>query len=305
MGRIGSIALIVIGLAAAIVASDTFFVVKQTQQALVTQLGEPRRVIQEPGLQIKVPFVQRAVLFDRRILDLDTNPEEVLTLDQKRLIVDAFARFKIVDPLKFFQSVNNEFRARERLSRLFNTSVRTILAEREFSTLLTGERADSMLKIRADVNEKARELGIEIIDVRIRRADLPQDNSNAVYNRMRAERDREAREARAQGREISQRIRSRADKEAQVLLAEARRDAEILRGEGDAQRNKIFAEAFGKDQDFFAFYRAMQAYESALGSTDTTMVLSPDSEFFRYFQNPQGTVPEGARRQTQPARPLR
>ncbi len=293
MARIGTVLVLIIGVLAAIGASDTFFIVNQTKQALVVQLGEPRRVIQDPGLQMKLPFFQRAVLFDRRILDLDTDPEEVLTLDQKRLIVDAFARFKIVDPLKFFQSVNNEFRARERLSRLFNTSVRTVLAEREFSTLLTGERADSMRKIRNDVNQKAAELGIEIVDVRIRRADLPQENSMAVFNRMRAERDREAREARAQGQEISQRIRSRADKEAQVLLAEARRDADIVRGEGDAERNRIFAEAFGRDEDFFAFYRAMQAYEASLGSNDTTMVLSPDSEFFRYFTTPSGRAPSG------------
>lgn len=283
MARIFTILLVIVAAVGIVAALDSPFTVHQTQQALVVRLGEIKRVVQTPGLQFKVPFVESAVLLDRRILDLDTDPEEVLTLDQKRLIVDAFARFKIVDPSKFFQSVNNEFNARERLSRLFNTSVRTVLAEREFATLLTGERADSMLKIREDVNGKAGELGIEIVDVRIRRADLPEENSQAVFGRMRAERDREAKEARAQGQEISQRIRSRADKEAQVLLAEARRDADIIRGEGDAERNRIFADAFGRDEDFFAFYRAMQAYEAALKGEDTTLVLSPDSEFFRYF----------------------
>ncbi len=290
MGRWLAIAVGIIAVIGIFVGTGTFFTVHQTQQALILQFGEPKRVIQEPGLNIKLPVVQDAIFFDNRILDLDTQPEEVLTSDQKRLIVDAFARFRITDPLLFYQTVNNELIARRRLSTIFNTSVRTVLAEEEFSRLLSGERADLMLTIRTDVNNKAKPLGIEVVDVRIRRADLPQANSQAVFRRMQTEREREAREARAQGQEIAQRIRSRADKEAAVLLAEARRDSEILRGEGDAERNRIFADAFGQDPDFFAFYRAMQSYEQALVGSNTTMVLSPDSEFFRYFGSIEGRL---------------
>ena len=280
--------LLVLLAAAAFAGASSLFMVHETRQALILQFGEPIRVIQEPGLNFKVPLVQNAVLIDNRILDLDTQPEEVLSSDQKRLIVDAFARFRIVDPLLYYQKVNNEAAARARLSTFLTSSVRKVLAEEEFTTLLSGERAALMSKIGTDVNSNAQPLGIEVLDVRIRRADLPQANSQAVFRRMQAERQREANEARAEGQEIYQRTRSRADRDVAVTLAEARRDAEIIRGEGDAQRNAIFAEAFGRDPDFFAFYRSMQAYEKALRAGDTTMVLSPDSEFFRYFENADG-----------------
>ncbi len=273
---------------AAFAAVDSMYMVHQTRQALILQFGEPIRVVREPGLNFKLPAIQNAVLIDNRILDLDTQPEEVLSSDQKRLIVDAFARFRIVDPLLYFQKVNNENAARARLSTFLTSSVRKVLAEEEFPTLLSGERATLMVKIQTDVNANAEPLGIEVVDVRIRRADLPEANSQAVFRRMQAERQREANEARAEGQEISQRIRSRADRDVSVILAEARRDSEIIRGEGDATRNRIFAEAFGRDPDFFAFYRSMQAYEKALRAGDTTMVLSPDSEFFRYFENFDG-----------------
>ncbi len=278
---------IIVGLGLLLV-SGTVFTVHETRQALVLQFGQIVRVVQDPGLNFKVPFIQNAVYLDSRILDLNTPPEEVLASDQKRLIVDAFARWRITDPLRFYQTVNNERAARGRLSTFLNTSVRTELAEQEFATLLSGERAALMVTIRDDVNAKAAEIGVEIVDVRIRRADLPEANSQAVFSRMQTEREREAAEARAQGREIAQRIRSRADREVAVLLADSRRDSEIIRGEGDAERNKIFADAFGRDPDFFAFYRAMQAYERALQSGDTTMVLSPNSEFFRFFGDIEG-----------------
>lgn len=285
--------LIVLGLLAVIAVaalSGTLFTVHQTQQAIVLQFGEPKRVITDPGLNVKIPFAQQVIFFDRRILDLDVEPEEVLALDQKRLIVDAFARFKITDPLKFYQTVNNEAIGRVRLSTFLNTSVREVLAEREFSTLLTGERSELMRQIRESVNAKSRPLGLDIVDVRIRRADLPEANSQAVFRRMESERQKEAAEARARGEEISRQIRAEADRDVTVLLAEARRDAEKLRGEGDARRNEIFAAAYGKDPDFFAFYRSMQAYEQALQKGDTTMVLAPDSEFFRYFGDLTGKV---------------
>lgn len=288
MGRILGIFLAVVVAIGAVVAADTFFIVHQTKQALVLQFGDPRRVIQEPGLHIKLPFVQEAVLLDRRILDLDTQPEEVLTSDQKRLIVDAFARFKISNPLEFYKTVTNERQGRVRLSTIFNSSLREVLAGQEFAALLSGERAGLMLAIRNEANRKASEIGVEVVDVRIRTADLPEANSQAVFQRMRAERNREAAEFRAQGQEEAQRIRSRADREVTVLLAEARRDAEIIRGQGDAERNRIFAQAFSRDPDFFAFYRSMQAYNESLSSSDTTMVLSPDSEFFRYFDDVRG-----------------
>lgn len=275
-------------LALVVVVGSAFFAVRESQQALVLQFGEPREVIREAGLHTKIPFVQNVVLMDRRILDLDTEPMEVIAADQKRLIVDAFARFRIVDPLRFYQTVGNEMVARSRLSTILNSSVRQVLGSQSFFAVLSGERADLMRRIRARVNTEAEGLGIEVVDVRIRRADLPEANSQAIYRRMQTEREREAREARAQGAEIAQRIRSRADREVTVLLAEARRDSEIIRGDGDAERNRIFAEAYGQDETFFDFYRSMQAYLKALDSGDTTLVLSPSGTFFRHFGDPDG-----------------
>ena len=261
----------------------TLFTVNEIQQAIILQFGDPKRVIQKAGLNFKLPFIQNVVLLDKRILNLDAPSEEIIASDQKRLIVDAFARFKIKDPLKFYISVGNERVARSRLSTIINSRIRGVLGQEELATLVSKERARLMDKITKDVNTEAEKLGIEIIDVRIKRADLPQANSEAVYRRMQTERLREAKEFRAEGAEIAQTVRSTADKEVTIILAEANKKSEILKGEGDGKRNKIFAEAFGKDPDFFSFYRAMQSYEKSLIGGETSLILSPDSEFFRFF----------------------
>jgi membrane protease subunit HflC len=282
-----------LAVAAAIVGIAAFFMlftVHQTQQALVLQFGEPRRVVQEPGLHFKIPLVQNVVYLDKRILGYDAPVEEIIAADQKRLVVDSFLRYRIVDPLKFYQSVGNENVARQRLGSTLNSNLRQVLGSVEFSNVLTGERFELMQRITKGVSDEAVAFGIEAVDVRIKRADLPEANSQAIFRRMQTEREREAKEFRAQGAEISQRIRSRADRERTVLLAEAQKEAEILRGDGDGQVVKIFADAFGKDVEFFTFYRSMSAYREALGDEDTSMVLSPDSEFFRYFGDISGGV---------------
>jgi len=279
----------------AVVAYLGLYTVQQTSQALVLQFGEPKRVVKDPGLHFKIPLIQQVYFVERRILALDTPPEEVIASDQKRLVVDAFARFKITDPLKFYQTVGNEMVARARLGTIVNSNTRRVLGKETFSTVLSGERAELMRRIRDLVNREATAFGIEVIDVRIKRADLPQANSEAIFRRMQTEREREAKEFRAQGAEIAQRIRSRADRERTVLLAEAEKQAEILRGEGEGESVRIFAEAFGKDADFFQFYRSMKAYEAALGKDHTTMILSPDSEFFRFFRNVEGRKGKGGK----------
>ncbi|MDC0425488.1 protease modulator HflC [Pelagibacteraceae bacterium] len=267
----------------AFISYTTLFTVNEIQQAIILQFGDPKRVIQKAGLNFKIPFVQNVVLLDKRILNLDAPSEEIIASDQKRLIVDAFARFKIKDPLKFYISVGNERVARSRLSTIINSRIRGVLGKEELATLVSKERARLMDKITEDVNAEASKLGIEIIDVRIKRADLPQANSEAVYRRMQTERLREAKEFRAEGAEIAQTVRSTADKEVTIILAEANKKSEILKGEGDGKRNKIFADAFGKDPNFFSFYRAMQSYEKSLIGGETSLILSPDSEFFRFF----------------------
>ena len=261
----------------------SLFVVKDINQAIVLQFGDPKKVITEPGLQVKIPFIQNVVFLDRRILNLDAPPEEVIASDQKRLIVDAYARFKIVDPLKFYISVGDERVARSRLSTIINSRIRSVLGKQSLATLLSEDRTKQMTIIQNGVNAEAQNFGIEIIDVRIKRADLPQANSEAIYKRMQTEREREAKEFRAKGAEMAVTITSTADKEVTVLLANAKKQSEIMKGEGDGQRNKIFAQAFGKDPAFFAFYRAMQAYEKALIGGDTSLILSPDSDFFKFF----------------------
>ena len=261
----------------------SFFTVKEINQAIVLQFGDPKRVIAEPGLQVKIPFIQNVVFIDRRILSLDPQPEEVIASDQKRLIVDAYARFKIVDPLKFYISVGDERVARSRLATIINSRLRSVLGTQSLATLLSEDRAKQMAIIQEGVNAEAKKFGITIIDVRIKRADLPQANSEAIYKRMQTEREREAKEFRARGAEMAVTITSTADKEVTVLLANAKKKSEIMKGEGDGQRNKIFAEAYGKDPDFFSFYRAMQAYETALIGGDTSLILSPDSDFFKFF----------------------
>ena len=269
----------------AVISFFSIFIVKETNQAIVLQFGDPKKIITSPGFQMKIPFIQNVVFLDRRILSLDPPPEEVIASDQKRLIVDAFARFKITDPLKFYISVGNERVARSRLATIINSRLRNVLGKQSLATLLSEDRTKQMAIIQEGVNNEAGKFGIEIIDVRIKRADLPQANSEAIYRRMQTEREREAKEFRAKGAEMAVTITSTADKKVTVILAEAKKNSEIMKGEGDGQRNKIFADAFGRDPEFFAFYRAMQAYEKALIGGDTSLILSPDSEFFKFFGN--------------------
>ena len=261
------------------------FIVKEVNQAIVLQFGDPKRIIMNPGINFKIPFIQNVVFLDKRILNLDTPPEEVIASDQKRLIVDAFARFQIVDPLKFYISVGNERVARSRLSTIINSRIRSVLGTQRLQTLLSADRTNQMSLIQDGVNNEAENFGIKIVDVRIKRADLPQANSDAIYKRMQTEREREAKEFRAKGAEMAAEITANADKEVTVILANAEKSSQILKGEGDGKRNKIFADAFGQDPEFFAFYRAMQAYEKALIGGETSLILSPDSEFFKFFGN--------------------
>jgi membrane protease subunit HflC len=278
----------IIVLIGGVIAYSALFTVHQTQQALVLQFGEPKRVVRDPGLHAKIPFVQNVIFLDKRMLSFEGAGEEVIASDRKRLVVTSFLRYHIEDPLRFFQTVGNQNVARQRLNALLTSSLRQVIGTVPFQTILTGERAELMAQIAARVNAESKDLGITISDVRIKRADLPEANNQAIYARMKTEREREAREFRAQGAEISQRIRSRADREKVVLVAEAQKQAQILRGEGDGKAVRISAEAFGTDVEFFTFYRSMQAYRESLGSESTTMVLSPDSDFFRYFGSIRG-----------------
>ena len=269
----------------------SLFTVKEINQAIVLQFGDPKKIITTAGLQFKIPFIQNVVYLDRRILSLDPAPAEVIASDQKRLIVDAYARFKIIDPLKFYISVGDERVARSRLATIINSRIRSVLGKQSLATLLSEERSTQMSIIQEGVNVEAEKFGITIIDVRIKRADLPQANSEAIYKRMQTEREREAKEFRARGAEMAVTITSTADRKVTVILANAQKQSEIMKGEGDGIRNKIFADAFGQDPDFFSFYRAMQAYETALIGGDTTLILSPDSDFFKFFGN-SGVIKE-------------
>jgi len=263
----------------------SLFTVKEINQAIVLQFGDPKKIITTAGLQFKIPFIQNVVFLDRRILSLDPQPAEVIASDQKRLIVDAYARFIIIDPLKFYISVGDERVARSRLATIINSRIRSVLGKQSLATLLSEERSTQMSIIQEGVNIEAQKFGITIIDVRIKRADLPQANSEAIYKRMQTEREREAKEFRARGAEMAVTITSTADRKVTVILANAQKQSEIMKGEGDGIRNKIFADAFGQDPEFFSFYRAMQAYETALIGGDTTLILSPDSDFFKFFGN--------------------
>jgi len=267
------------------VAYLSVIIVKEVNQAIILQFGDPKRIIMKPGLNFKIPFIQNVVFLDKRILNLDTPPEEVIASDQKRLIVDAFARFQIVDPLKFYISVGDERVARSRLSTIINSRIRNVLGQEELQTLLSQDRSKQMSLIKDGVNNEAQNFGISIVDVRIKRADLPTANSDAIYRRMQTEREREAKEFRAKGAEMAVTITSTADKEVTVILADAQKQSEIMKGEGDGERNKIFADAFGQDPEFFSFYRSMQSYSKAFTAGETSMILSPDSEFFKFFGN--------------------
>jgi membrane protease subunit HflC len=287
----------VLALAVLVVVWSSLFTVYQTQQALVVRLGNPVAVVSQPGLHFKAPFIDSVINVDRRILDLEAPPQEVIASDQKRLVVDAFARYRIEDPLRFYQTLGSITGANSQLSILLNSALRRVLGEVTFTHVVRDQRADLMNRIQKLMDQEARSYGIQVVDVRIRRADLPEQNSQAVYQRMQTERQREAAEFRAQGAQRAQEIRSRADREVTVLVAEAQSKAEQIRGEGDAKRNQIFAEAFSKDPGFFAFYRSMQAYETGLKSSDTRFLLKPDSSFFRFFNNPAGAMnppPPGA-----------
>jgi membrane protease subunit HflC len=287
LGVTGAVALIVL-LVVAFVASSALFTVRQTEQALVVRFGEPKRVVTEPGLNFKTPFIDAVIRIDNRILDLENPAQEVIASDQKRLVVDAFARYRIKNALRFYQTVGTIPAANSQLSALLNASLRRVLGETTFTHVVRDERSALMSRIREQLDRETDVYGISVIDVRIRRADLPEQNSQAVYQRMQTERQREAAEFRAQGAQRAQEIRSKADREATIIVAEANSQADQIRGQGDAERNRIFADAYGKDQDFFAFYRSMTAYENAMHANDTRIVIKPDSEFFRFFGNSAG-----------------
>ena len=273
-----------------IIVFNAIFIVRQTEQTLILQFGDPIRVIQKPGLNIKIPIVQNAIFYDIRIIEFDAEVEEVILSDQKRLLVDAFVRYKIIDPLKFYQTVGNENGFKARVTGLLSGSLRRVLGSNPLEVVLSQDRRGLMDKILDSINLEADDFGVSMIDVRIKRADLPKANSEAIYGRMRAEREKEARQFRAEGAEEAQRIRSKADKERTVILAEAQKKSQTLKGEGDGEAVKIYANTFSQDKDFFAFYRSMEAYKKAFqeGDDEPTLILSPDSDFFKYFNSKSG-----------------
>jgi modulator of FtsH protease HflC len=286
--------LALIGLAA---LAGALFTVEQTEQALVLRFGEPvagRGLITEPGLHFKIPLIENVVSFDNRILDVESPNLEVLAADNQRLEVDSFIRYRIVDPLKFYQSVNSVLGANNQLGSVLNSAVRRVLSEANQQQIVKDERALLMSRIKGQADMEARRFGVQVVDARIRRVDLPQQISEKVFGRMQTERQREAAEYRAQGSEQAQKITAKADRDVVVLKAEAQQKADQIKGEGDADRNRIFAEAFGKDPDFFAFYRSMQAYEAAFKPGETRFLVSPRSEFFRYFTAPEATAAASA-----------
>ena len=266
-----------------ILANSSYYYVDQRVQALVLQFGEPVRVIKDPGLQFKIPLIQNVEYFEKRLILFDNPVEEIISADKKRLIVDAFARYRITDPLRYYQAIRYEAALSNRLGSILNDSLRQVLGRVPLQDVISDRRSALLEEVALLVFEAAKDFGLKIEDVRIRRADLPTANSEAIFRRMQTERQQEAAQFRAEGEEQSRRVKAEAEKEKTILLANAERTGEILRGEGDAEKNKILGEAFGRDPDFFAFYRAMQAYVVAIDSSDTTMILSPDSEFFEYF----------------------
>jgi modulator of FtsH protease HflC len=284
------IAVAVVLVAAGILLTNALFIVDQTEQALVLQFGQPMRVIRDPGLWVKRPFLEQVVLYDNRLLDFEPPQEEVIVSDQKRLVVDTYTRYRITDPLLFYQTANSEVAVRARLNAMVNGSLRRVLGNVTLSALLSQQRPAIMTQIRDEVRDQGKSFGIEVVDVRIRRADLPKENSEAIYARMVSERQQQAAQYRGEGSEAAQTVRANAERERTVILAEAQRDAQRVRGDGDAQSIKIYADAFGQDKDFFAFYRSMQAYRDALNGHSTSFVLTPDSGFFRFFENQNGVA---------------
>ncbi len=272
-----------------VVALGSFFTVGQTEQAIVLRLGEPvagRGLVTEPGLHYKIPFIENVVYLDNRILFAESPNLEVLASDNQRLEVDSFLRYRIIDPLRFYQTVGGELGAKNQLASVLNSAVRRVLSEANQQQIVRDERNALMVKIKEQADLEGHKFGVAVVDARIRRVDLPQQISEKVYGRMQTERAREAAEYRAQGAEAAQRITAKADRDVIVLKAEAQRQADQTKGEGDAERNRIFAESFGKDPDFFAFYRSMQAYETAFKAGETRFLISPRSDFFRFFSSP-------------------
>jgi modulator of FtsH protease HflC len=287
--------LLLLGAAAAAVYFS-FFIVHQNEQALVLEFGKPKRVIDRAGLAWKIPVVETVEYFDKRILDLETKAQEVFSSDQNKLIVDSFARYRIVDPLKYFTTLRNEVGVKSKLGSVLDSSLRGVLGTATLMEAVRDKREGLMGQIKQQLNTQAANFGIEVIDVRIKRTDLPRQNSESIYGRMKSDREREAFELRAQGEEQSRRIRASADRQVTILRAEAMRDGEKVRGEGDAERNRIFADAYNRDPEFFGFYRSMQAYENSMKAGDTRFVVSPDSDmfksFFKYFSEPNQSAPK-------------
>jgi modulator of FtsH protease HflC len=290
--------------AAVILLTSSFFIVDQTEQALVLQLGEVRRVVRDPGLNLKRPFIENVVFYDKRVLDFEPPPEEIIVSDQKRLVVDSYTRYAISNPLQFYQTAGNEAGMRARLSALVSGSLRRVLGNVTLNDILSEKRAAIMRQIRDDVAVEAKPFGITVVDVRLRRADLPVENSEAIYARMQSEREQQARQYRGEGAEAAQNVRANAERERTVILAEAQRDAQRVRGDGDARAVKTYGDAFGQDKQFFTFYRSLQAYREALNGRDTSFVLTPEGNFFRFFGGwtgeaatagaPHGTPPRAA-----------
>ena len=280
----GGVVLVILG----VVASSSLFIVEQTQQAIVLFFGKPQKTIQDPGLYFKIPFGEEVVYYDKRVLDLDPPKERMILADQKRLDVDSYARYRIIDPLLFYQTTRRVTEVPGKLSPIINSSLRRVLGNETLLEILSGKRATIMVDIQKAVNDAVMRFGMEIVEVRVRRADYPDETRSNIENRMKSEREREAKEFRARGFEMAEGIRADAGKQKIVILAEAQKKAETLRGEGDGLAIKIYADAFGQDPEFFAFYRSMQAYKKSMDSQDTTMVLSPNSDFFRFFGDMKG-----------------
>ena len=280
----GGVVLVILG----VIASSSLFIVEQTQQAIVLFFGKPQKTIQDPGLYFKIPFGEEVVYYDKRVLDLDPPKERMILADQKRLDVDSYARYRIIDPLLFYQTTRRVTEVPGKLSPIINSSLRRVLGNETLLEILSGKRATIMVDIQKAVNDAVMRFGMEIVEVRVRRADYPDETRSNIENRMKSEREREAKEFRARGFEMAEGIRADAGKQKIVLLAEAQKKAETLRGEGDGLAIKIYADAFGQDPEFFAFYRSMQAYKKSMDSQDTTMVLSPNSDFFRFFGDMTG-----------------
>lgn len=276
----GAIIAVVIG----ITAFSSLFVIRENEQALVLQFGNPQRQVDDAGLHFKTPFIQEVIYFDKRVLDYDASAAEIPTLDQKQLVVDAFARYKIIDPLKFYQTVATEAIAESQLNNIINSNLRDSFGQELFTRLMTEKRAQLMTEISKKVDTAMRNLGIQVIDVRIKRVDLPEENSQAIFRRMQTQREQEARCIRAEGDKKAREIRADADKQQRVIVAEAKKTSEILRGEGDAIATKLYNDAFGRDRDFFDFYRSLQAMRTGLTGDTTSYVGPPQGEFYRFFK---------------------